>query len=86
MKEEVNYRQLLDEKEMQLVEERKLIDHLTRENQAKSEQIVAMETAMNKELEKLNDVHGMQEEEATTAQKETAHTIQVVLCSKLGNI
>ena len=75
----------LDDAQTQLHEEAKLIDKLTRENQAKSEALILLETSMTSEMETQRVLRQVQTDEWTMLQNEDSHTI-TVLKSKNNNL
>ncbi|OQR82987.1 protein kinase [Achlya hypogyna] len=62
----------------QLREEAKLIDRLTRENQAKNEQLQALEIALSNEIEKHEAVVQVMRDKELTQKQETDHLIEVL--------
>ena len=70
-------RKRLEDAESQLREEAKLIDRLTRENQSKTEQITAMEAAMQRESEKQRAYMEIQKEEAQSDRASSQYKIKV---------
>lgn len=71
-------RKRLEEAQTQLLNEEKLIDQLTLENQSKNAELVAMEQAMTSEMEKHKASLDLLESEAETRQSETSLTIEVL--------
>ncbi|CAK5128297.1 unnamed protein product [Aphanomyces euteiches] len=68
----------LDEAEAQLREEGKLIDRLTRENQAKQEHIQSMEVALTNEIEKHQAIIQVLKDKELTQKQEADHSIDVL--------